>query len=279
LSDVTRRAVSSPIYPVDNMKKIRPVLGTQLVDRTMAILRYLGDRGQRGATASEIAASLELSKSTAHRLAVAMARHRLIEREQATKRYRLGLSLFALGAQAADSTAFRKICHPALLRIAAETGDTVLLMGRSGFNAICIDREVGTYTISSLTGREVGGQIPMGVGPSSQLLLALMPPEDARVIIEANAGHYSRFNKLTVEEIWERLPMIIKQGYAVEQGRLIDGLSAVAMPIAPFGRDVVGCLTIHMTTARLTPMRLPQLLKLLRHEINQIEEQINPAHP
>jgi hypothetical protein len=26
-------------------------------------------------------------------------------------------------------------------------------------------------------------------------------------------------------------------------------------------------------------MRLPQLLKLLRHEINQIEEQINPAHP
>jgi len=91
-----------------------------------------------------------LTGPTSHRIIAALERHGLIEREQATKRYRLGLSLFALGARAADGTGLRTVCRPALLRLAAESGDTVFLMARSGFDAVCVDRQEGAYIIDSL---------------------------------------------------------------------------------------------------------------------------------
>ena len=210
--------------------------GAQLIDRAVAILTYLGDVGAEGAKSSTLAEALGLTQPTAHRIIGALERHGLIEREDSTKRYRLGLSLFVLGAMAADGTGFRRICHPALLRLAAETGDTVFLMARSGFNTVCVDRQEGSYMIDSLTGR-VGGQIPLGVGPASQAILACLPPEEAAIILETNTSLYGRFNGLSAEEIADRLPTIREQGYAFDHGRLVEGISAIAVPIRPHGRD------------------------------------------
>lgn len=249
--------------------------GTQLLDRAVAILNFLGSAGEQGAKSSELVEAVELTQPTAHRIIAALERHGLIEREEATRRYRLGLSLFVLGAQAADGTGFRRTCHPALLRLAAETGDTVFLMARSGFNTVCVDRQEGSYMIDSLTG-QVGGQIPLGVGPASQAILAFLPPEEAEIILETNAPQYQNFNGLSDSEIANRLPEIREQGYAFDHGRLVEGISAIAVPILPRGRDVVGSLAINMTSARLQPERLPQLINLLQREVKAIEESINP---
>lgn len=260
------------------MAKREPVkiaTGTQLLDRAVAILNHLGDVGGPGLRSAELAEVLGLNQSTAHRIIGALERHGLIEREHATKRYRLGLSLFVLGAKAADGTGFRRLCHPALLRLAAETGDTVFLMARSGFNTVCVDRQEGSYIIDSLTG-QVGGQIPLGVGPASQAILAFLPAEEAEIVLGTNAPFYARFNNLSAEEIAGRLPQIREQGYAFDHGRLVEGISAIAMPILPHGRDVVGSLAINMTSARLPPERLRELLRLLRREVDDIEKNINP---
>lgn len=256
-------------------KEIERATGTQLLDRAVAILKYLGEAGSEGAKASTMAEALGLTASTAHRIINALERHGLIERERSTKRYRLGLSLFALGAQAADGTGFRRLCHPSLLRLANETGDTVFLMARSGFNTVCIDRQEGTYMIDSLTG-QVGGQIPLGVGPASQAILAFLPKEEIAIILETNAEQYPAFNGLSAEEIARRLPEIREQGYALDHGRLVEGISAIAVPILPAGRDVVGSLAINMTSARLHGKRIDELLAMLRREIGAIERSINP---
>ena len=174
--------------------------GTQLLDRSVGVIKLLGEVGERGARMAEIAERLDLKTPTAHRIVTALERHGLIERERATKRYRLGLALFALGATAADGTGLRKLCRPALLKLAAETGDTVFLMARSGFNVICVDRQEGTYMLDSLTGH-VGGQIPMGVGPASQAILAFLPEEEAEAIIKANAPLFRRYNGLTAAKV------------------------------------------------------------------------------
>jgi DNA-binding IclR family transcriptional regulator len=254
---------------------IERATGTQLLDRAVAILKQLGDMGSKGAKVSELAEFLDLTASTAHRIIGALERHGLIERDPATKRYRLGLSLFSLGAQAADGTGFRRLCHPSLLRIAAETGDTVFLMARSGFSTVCVDRQAGSYMIGSLTSN-VGGQIPLGVGSASQAILAFLPVAEAEFILETNAPLYGSFERLSVDEIRARLPEIRERGYAFDDGRLIEGISAIAMPILPQNREVVGAIAINMTSARLHPDRLAQLVRLLRLEISGIEQSINP---
>lgn len=249
--------------------------GTQLLDRTVGVIKLLGTFGEKGARMSEIAESLGLKTSTAHRIVTALERHGLIEREHATKRYRLGLALFALGATAADGTGLRKLCRPALLRLAGETGDTVFLMARSGLNVVCVDRQEGSYVLDSLTGH-IGGQIPMGVGPASEAILAFLPEDEADAIIEANAALYSRYHGLSAEKIRSRLPQIRAQGYALDHGDLVEGISALAVPILPPRRDAVASIAINMTSARLAPERLSELLDLLRTQVARIEETINP---
>lgn len=249
--------------------------GTQLLDRTVGVIKLLGTYGEQGARMSEIAESLGLKTSTAHRIVTALERHGLIEREHATKRYRLGLALFALGATAADGTGLRKLCRPALLRLAGETGDTVFLMARSGLNVVCVDRQEGAYVLDSLTGH-IGGQIPMGVGPASEAILAFLPEDEAEAIIEANAPLYARYHDLSADKIRSRLPQIRAQHYALDDGELVAGISALAVPILPPKRDAVASIAINMTSARLGAERLNELLALLRLQVARIEDSINP---
>lgn len=252
--------------------------GTQLLDRSVAVLKHLGEVGQAGSTSAEIASTLGLAQSTAHRIISALERHGLIERERQTKRYRLGLALFALGATAADGTGLRRLARAALLRIASETGDTAFLMARAGFNTVCVDRQEGGYVIDSLTGH-IGGQIPMGVGPASLAVLAFLPQAEADVIIEKNSEAYRRYENLTAEAVHASLATIREQGYALDECRLVAGISALAMPILPQGRDALAAIAINMTSARLPPERIPELLALLRGEIDAIEKAINPLEP
>ena len=252
-----------------------PATGTQLLDRTVGVIKLLGEFGEKGARMAEIAESLDLKTSTAHRIVTALERHGLIEREHTTKRYRLGLALFALGATAADGTGLRKLCRPALLRIATETNDTAFLMARSGLNVVCVDRQEGSYILDSLTGH-VGGQIPMGVGPASEAILAFLPEDEAEAIIDANAPLYARYHSLSADKIRSRLPQIRAQRYALDHGELVAGISALAVPILPPKRDAVASIAVNMTSARLAPERLTTLLDLLQAQVARIEESINP---
>ena len=107
--------------------------GTQLLDRAVAILTYLGDVGQGGASMARIAEAMALKQPTVHRIVTALERHGLVDRERETKRYRLGLALFAMGAAAADGTGLRRLARPALMRLAARTGRFRLLDGACRF--------------------------------------------------------------------------------------------------------------------------------------------------
>lgn len=249
--------------------------GTQLLDRAVAIMKLLGDAGERGLRPVELSEKLGLTSTTTHRIVTALERHGLVERESATRRYRLGLSLFAMGATAADGTGLRRLCRPALVRLASETGDTVFLMARSGFNVVCVDRQEGTYVLDSLTGH-IGGQIPLGVGSASLAVLAFVPVAEAEAVIAANEARYAAFNGLTAADIRQELPLIRERGYTIDQGHLVAGISAVAVPIAPKGRDVVAALAVNMTSSRLPAERVPQIVARLQSETAAIAEVLNP---
>jgi DNA-binding IclR family transcriptional regulator len=249
--------------------------GTQLLDRAVGVLRYLGDVGQQGASMAEIGDALGLKQSTAHRIVTALQRHALIDRETHTKRYRLGLALFAMGATAADGTGLRRLARPALMRLSAETGDTLFLMARAGLNAVCVDRQEGTYIIDSLTGY-VGGQIPLGVGPASLAILAFLPEEEAEAIIRANSMRYTAYHDLTADKVRSALPRVRELGYALDNGELVEGIAALGIPILPHGRDAVAAIAVNMTSPRLPDDRVPQLVSLLSAEIANIERSLNP---
>ncbi|MER9606662.1 IclR family transcriptional regulator [Mesorhizobium sp. M0243] len=259
-----------------NKIETEQVKGAQLLDRSVALLNYLAEAGEEGARVHEMAKAFGLTMSTTHRIVSALERHLLLEREPATRRYRLGLLLYTLGVKAVESTSLRRCCRPALLRLAAKTGNSVSLVARSGFHSVCLDRQEGTYPIDSLARHS---QVPLGVGSASLAILAFLPPEEANGIISADAHLYHAFNGLSAEEIWHQLPGIRKVGYALDQGHLVAGISSLALPIRPPGRDVVGALAIRATTVQMPQERIPKLLRWMRREIQTIQQIVISARP
>jgi DNA-binding IclR family transcriptional regulator len=81
---------------------------------------------------------------------------------------------------------------------------------------------------------------------------------------------------LTVEAIERALPEIRKRRYAVDDGQLVEGISAIAVPIVIASGGVAGAIAINMTSARLRKGRLKELIEILRREVAEIERTINP---
>ena len=255
----------------DGASGSRP-LGTQLLERVLAILGHLATAGDKGDRLTDIAGAVDLNLSTTHRILAALEHHGLVDREEATKSHRLGLALFALGAQAADGTGLRRLSRPALTRLSAETGETSYLMVRSGLNTVCVDRHPGSYVIESLT-QNVGGTLPLGIGSGSVAILSFLPPREIDIVIKANRNQYRGY-RLTQKDVARVVAEGRQNGHIVTHDVLIEGVSGVAMPIRPAGRDVVAAITLNMTTARLADGRLDRLLALLREEVTGIEEQL-----
>jgi DNA-binding IclR family transcriptional regulator len=248
--------------------------GTQLLDRAVAVLQHLATAGDGGERLTTIAEAVGLNISTAHRILGALERHGLVEREASTRRHRLGVALFALGARAADGTGLRRLCRPAMLRLVAATDEAVFLMVRSGLDAIVVDRQQGSYAIETLT-ENVGGAIPLGIGASSLAILASLPEAEAEAVLQANAARYTRYNE-TEANIRGMLGTVRQQGWIARQSSVIEGLLAIAVPIRPPGRDAVAALAVNMLTARLLPDRLDGFVTLLREEVGQIEAALAP---
>ncbi|WP_247876044.1 AMP-binding protein [Azospirillum sp. TSH100] len=75
--------------------------GTQSLERAIALLRAVADAETDGARLADLMTGVGLSKATAHRLLMALARDGLVERDGRSKRYHLGPDLVTLGDLAA----------------------------------------------------------------------------------------------------------------------------------------------------------------------------------
>ncbi|MER9683319.1 helix-turn-helix domain-containing protein [Mesorhizobium sp. M0184] len=218
------------------------VKSAQLLDRSVALLNYLAEVGDEGARVHEMAKTFGLTMSTTHRIVSALERHLLLERDPSTRRYRLGLLLYTLGVKAVESTTLRRCCRPALLRLAAKTGNSVSLVARSGFHSVCLDWQEGTYPIDSVA-RHMCSQVPLGVGSASLAILAFLPPEEANGIISADAHPIGDINTTQLfEELCVKFPIrFARKQYKTRRSLRISPVSASQTP-PPAGRAEVELL-------------------------------------
>jgi DNA-binding IclR family transcriptional regulator len=87
----------------------------------------------------------ELSAPTVHCILRGLMAENFVRKDTRSHRYFLGSLLFEFGLAAAPRFDLRRICEPALSRLATRTGDTVYLISRSGSDAVCLDRKLGEF--------------------------------------------------------------------------------------------------------------------------------------
>ena len=244
--------------------------------RAVQILRALAaDAASGGRRVSELGKALGYSQATTHRLLQQLVDEGLVVQDSGSKRYALSLDLFALAARAGEAGGLRERCRPALLRLGASLGDSVFLLVRAGFDAMCLDRWEGPFPIRSFTG-DIGGRVPLGIGQGSMAILARLPEAERDEVMRYNVPRIRQLAALDEVHLRSEVAKVRGQGYASTNSGLIEGMAGVAVPVFDGNAQVVAALSIGTLTARLEGDRLAIVVDLLQREARTLATQINP---
>jgi DNA-binding IclR family transcriptional regulator len=248
------------------------------IHRTVALLRLLANADGKGWRLKDLADAAGLPRPTTHRMLASLMAERMVERDAGGKFYRLGLDLFVLAARAGNPMNLRELCRPALLRLTGSLGETIFLLARSGFDAVCIDRTSGPLPIRSFTG-DIGGSVMLGIGQGSMAILAHLTPGEQDEVIRYNLPRMRDYAGLDEAFLRTEIVRVRARGYCDGAQGLIPGMAGLGVPIVTADGHAVAALSVGSTTDRMTAERNPVIAELLMNEARQIGEKLNPFDP
>ena len=253
-------------------------VGVGAVSRLFAVLRTLGDTVEGGERVTQLAQRIGLSQPTTHRLLRSLLDEGMVEQDARSKRYRLSLEFFALAARAGNTGNLRELVRPSLLRPSASLGDSLFLLARSGFDAICLDRSEGPFPIRTFTG-DIGGRVALGVGQGSLAILAFLPEEERDTVIRYNLPRLKDFHLYDEVFLRSEVENVRALGYAGRNTGVLQGMAGLAVPILDREGRAVAALSVATISDRLGPDRLPTVVDMLKREAALIGPRINPFDP
>ena len=244
--------------------------GTQALQRALAVLRVIASRGHGGLRLAEIARHARLERPTVHRILKCLCEEGVAAQDPASRRYHLGHLAFELGLAAAPQFSLRELCARPLSRLAEQSGDTVFLTVRSGYDTVCIDRREGSFPIKALL-LDVGTRRPLGVGAGGLALLMPLADDAVDEILQANAMRLAAYSGLTVPRLTALVKRSQGMGYALNDVHLTSGALSLALPIRTRFGDPFAALSIGAIESRMSPARQAELVGLLRNEVGDLE--------
>ncbi len=220
----------------------------QSIERAFAVLRALGD-GPIGVT--EVAARVDLPKSTAARMLASLAREGVVEQVPGGTRYRLGAQIVSLAAGVVPTRSIVALAHPVLVELASAVGEAAGLSVAEGFVVHYVDQVDTTHQV--LVRDWTGTRLPMHAVSSGQVFLAHMAPLAVDRLL---ADPLERFTPRTLVEaaaMRERLRGVQVDGYAWTSDEFAEGINSVAAPITDAAGDVSAAVHVHGPSYRFPP--------------------------
>ncbi|CAM4393037.1 IclR family transcriptional regulator [Bordetella muralis] len=226
-------------------------------------------RAPQGLRLAEIVSLTKLGKTTAHRLMTGLQEFGWVDYVEEDGSYQLGFRPLTLALAAADRYGLGRLAAARLQRIADETEDTVYLSLRSGLESICVARYEGDFPVKTLT-LSVGARRPLGVGAGSLALLAFQDEQTMLNIIDRTSEARARyhFSDATLRKL---VADAQARGYALNDGMLVSGMSAVGVPIRSSAGIPVAAISVAAISSRLSGDRQHEVARRLQDAVTEIE--------
>jgi DNA-binding IclR family transcriptional regulator len=199
--------------------------GVMVLDKVVAILSAaaaeplpLGDLVERTG----------ISRPTAHRLAVALEGHGLLQRD-AAGRFAIGPTVAVLAAAAPDDP-LAQAAGPVLRALRDRTGESCQVYRRQGRTRLCVataDRPSGLRDSVP-----TGARLPMTAGSAAQVLLAWEPPQRLTGLLER-----ASFDESALTRVRE-------QGWAASVAEREAGVASVSAPVRDAAGAVVAAISV-----------------------------------
>jgi len=211
---------------------------------------------------TELSRALGISTSTVHRLLTTLEIEHLIEQDETTGRYRLGLAVYDLAAAVAPGYDVSEALLPPMTILRNRTGETVHVAVLDGRQVVYIERLDSPHTLRFFVEQQ-GRRNWAHCTSTGKVLLAHLPESERERLLDGWELPAVSANTITsIPALRQELEKVRDQGYALNRGESqIDTLS-IGVPI----REASGRVLAAMSLAG-PATRMEQELHLLRHAV------------
>jgi IclR family transcriptional regulator, KDG regulon repressor len=220
------------------------------VDRAARILQLLRTNG-RGMTIAEVSEATDWHKSSVHKILVTLNHHGLLDRNETTKQYSLGLALIDYGQFVLKKLDVVHAARTFLKELSEFSGETANYSILRGMQLIIVDSVESEGDLRVVPPIGTVNVIP--TKSTGKAALAFMPEEEIDRIIDSDG--LSAFTKYSItdrEAFRRELALIRKRGYAVDLEEFREGISAISAPVFNSSREIVGTLSLVAPAFRMT---------------------------
>lgn len=244
------------------------------LDKIIKILDYLSDaKGDVGIT--ELSLELNLPKSTVHRILKYLLEYSVVEKENNTSRYKIGLRLLKYSNSLLRSFDFRQIVKPILNKVCNETKETTFLTVWRKNQGICIDSISSNRNANTHLFVEIGREMPFHCTASSKVILANQPIEDVKKIInEKSLQRYTIKTIVDPKKLEEHLLEIRHKGFAICDEELEEGVKAISVPVKNINKEVIASITITGLSKRISNGNDKKFTKILLDSAQEISNKL-----
>jgi DNA-binding IclR family transcriptional regulator len=206
-----------------------PRYQNQSAERSFAILECV-DAAENPVPLAVIVRETGLNRATVFRMLAVLTRMGWIYKNEADSTYALGHKAFALGRRQNELETISHHAWPFIRRLAGDLAETVQLAALEGPQTVCFDRVEAPDGRPDLTA--TGTRLDAHATSAGKAMLAWRAADEVRQLYGEHPPHAHTARTITnVEALLRELAAIRVQGYAVDEGELIPGLTGVAAPI------------------------------------------------
>lgn len=199
---------------------------------------------------SSLAKRLGLAKSTVHRLAVTLAAEGFLEQNADNGRYRLGLSLFSLGALVRRRMDVSNEARPLLGTLRDKTQEAVHLAILAQPSIIYLYNLESSQAIGIRS--YIGARKPAFCTAEGRVLLAFGAPELVASVVKDGLVARTPKTNTDPKALHKTLDEVRQSGYAIDDEESEVGMRGVAAPIRDISGKVIAAVGLAGPVQRLT---------------------------
>ena len=222
---------------------------------------------------TEISNSIGLSKSTTYRLLATLEASKMVEFDNRTNLYRLGIKAFRMGNVVSTSMELVRQADPLLKAIAVKTDVTSFLLVPDERKALCLRRYDGSHNVRVLS-FEPGKRAAYNCGAAQRMLLAHLPDDQWEAVVHHHLRRMTQYSLFTREELERDKREIREKGYSVSWEDAALHVSSLGAPIRDFSGSVIASVSISGIVQRFSTDRLPVLIRRITEVGNELSTRL-----
>jgi IclR family transcriptional regulator, acetate operon repressor len=243
------------------------------VARALHLLDLVAEAPDEGLALSDVARSLEVSKSTAFALVRTLADHGHLRAVEPGPRYLLGMALVRLGDLASSRLPLAAICRPVLHELSRQTSLTTRAAVTDQNRPLFIERVDAPGVVRFHT--------PLGVpelphtSSAGKAILACLEDDAVRALAaEAGLPRRTRKTIVQVEDLIADLHVTRRRGYAVDDEEDVEGVFCVGAAFTDHTGRCAGAISATGIKVDLSPRQVDDLGRYVRRAADRVTVQL-----